>query len=86
MTVTHNREEILSRANRFAKEFADAQYEMGEAHQQLDKAVDAAYAYKGPPDDASRVAFLFGLYEQMTSAFTNLKKYTVKKITSTKIF
>jgi hypothetical protein len=29
---------------------------------------------------------LFGLYEQMTSAFTNLKKYTVKKITSTKIF
>ena len=31
MTVTHNRDEILSRANRFAKEFADAQYEMGEA-------------------------------------------------------
>ena len=32
------------------------------AHQQLDKAVDAAYAYKGQSDDASRVAFLFGLY------------------------
>jgi hypothetical protein len=36
------------------------------AHQQLDKAVDAAYAYKGPPDDAGRVAFLFGLYGQLT--------------------
>ena len=31
MTVTHNRDEILSRANRFAKEFADARYELGEA-------------------------------------------------------
>ena len=37
------------------------------AHQHLDKAVDAAYAYKGPPDDAGRVAFLFGLYEQLIS-------------------
>jgi hypothetical protein len=33
------------------------------AHQQLDKAVDAAYAYPGPPDDAGRVAFLFALYK-----------------------
>jgi hypothetical protein len=32
------------------------------AHQQLDKAVDSAYAYPGPPDDAGRVAFLFALY------------------------
>lgn len=48
------------------------------AHQQLDKAVDAAYAYKGQPDDASRVAFLFGLYEQMTSAFSNPKKLPAK--------
>ncbi|MEI7514497.1 MAG: type IIL restriction-modification enzyme MmeI [Betaproteobacteria bacterium] len=38
------------------------------AHHHLDKAVDAAYAYKGPPDDASRVAFLFGLYGKMTNA------------------
>jgi hypothetical protein len=38
------------------------------AHQQLDKTVDAAYAYKGQADDASRVAFLFGLYEFITSA------------------
>ena len=38
------------------------------AHQQLDKAVDAAYAFKGQTDDASRVAFLFGLYEHLSSA------------------
>jgi hypothetical protein len=38
------------------------------AHQHLDKAVDAAYAYKGPPDDAGRVAFLFALYQSVTSA------------------
>ena len=38
------------------------------AHHHLDKAADAAYAYKGQHDDASRVAFLFGLYAQMTSA------------------
>ena len=37
------------------------------AHQALDKAVDAAYAYTGPPDDASRVAFLFGLYERLVN-------------------
>ncbi len=35
------------------------------AHQALDKAVDAAYAYKGGKDDAARVAFLFGLYQQL---------------------
>ena len=36
------------------------------AHQKLDKAVDAAYGYKGGADDAARVAFLFGLYQQLT--------------------
>ena len=36
------------------------------AHQHLDKAVDQAYAYTGPPDDAGRVAFLFGLYVQLS--------------------
>ena len=44
------------------------------AHHQLDKAVDAAYAYKGQPDDASRVAFLFGLYEQNVATLTKFKK------------
>jgi hypothetical protein len=38
------------------------------AHQKLDKAVDAAYGYKGPADDAARVAFLFVLYQQLTGA------------------
>jgi len=37
------------------------------AHQVLDRAVDAAYGYKGAPTDAARVAFLFGLYQQLTS-------------------
>jgi type I restriction-modification system DNA methylase subunit len=37
------------------------------AHQQVDRAVDAAYGYKGHKDDASRVAFLFELYQQYTS-------------------
>ena len=38
------------------------------AHQKLDKAVDAAYGYKGAADDAARVAFLFVLYQQLTGA------------------
>ena len=38
------------------------------AHQALDKAVDAAYGYKGSKDDAARVAFLFGLYQQLVEA------------------
>ncbi len=38
--------------------------ELVKAHAQLDKAVDAAYGYKGKKDDAARVAFLFGLYQQ----------------------
>lgn len=38
-----------------------------EAHADLDKAVDAAYGYKGGKDDASRVAFLFTLFEQKSS-------------------
>lgn len=36
------------------------------AHQDLDKAVDACYAYKGEKDDAARVAFLFTLYKENT--------------------
>ena len=38
------------------------------AHQKLDKAVDAAYGYKGANDDAARVAFLFVRYQQLTAA------------------
>jgi len=36
------------------------------AHAQLDKAVDAAYGYKGGKDDAARVAFLFEQYQKLT--------------------
>ena len=42
--------------------------ELVKAHQQLDKAVDAAYGYKGQPDDAARVAFLFARYQALTAA------------------
>lgn len=37
------------------------------AHQALDKDVDAAYSYKGGATDAARVAFLFDLYQKITS-------------------
>ena len=37
------------------------------AHQKLDKAVDAAYKYKGGKEDAPRVAFLFERYQALTS-------------------
>ena len=36
------------------------------AHQQLDKAVDAAYGKKRFSTEADRVAFLFDLYEKYT--------------------
>ncbi len=39
------------------------------AHARLDKAVDAAYGYKGRSTDAERVAFLFELYQKYTSLF-----------------
>lgn len=41
--------------------------ELVKAHQANDKAVDKAYGYRGADDDASRVAFLFKLYEHATS-------------------
>ncbi len=37
------------------------------AHQRLDAAVDAAYGKKSLKNDADRVAFLFGLYQEYTS-------------------
>lgn len=37
------------------------------AHQNMDATVDAAYGYKGAATDAARVAFLFGLYQQLTN-------------------
>jgi hypothetical protein len=41
--------------------------ELQDAHRKLDKVVDAAYGYKGGKDDATRVAFLFERYQQLTS-------------------
>jgi len=41
--------------------------ELVKAHAALDKAVDAAYQYKGGKDDAARVTFLFERYQQLTS-------------------
>ncbi|MFZ2726857.1 MAG: type IIL restriction-modification enzyme MmeI, partial [Methylococcaceae bacterium] len=52
------------------------------AHNELDKAVDLAYNYKGNKDDASRVAFLFTLYQTITAPI--LPKETVKKPRKTK--
>lgn len=39
--------------------------DLREAHRKLDKAVDAAYKYRGAKDDASRVAFLFECYRKL---------------------
>jgi type I restriction-modification system DNA methylase subunit len=50
--------------------------ELTKAHTALDKAVDAAYQYKGGKDDAARVAFLFERYQQLTSLLPAL---TAKK-------
>ncbi|MDP1659732.1 MAG: class I SAM-dependent DNA methyltransferase [Methylotenera sp.] len=48
------------------------------AHQALDKAVDAAYGYKGAANnassDAARVAFLFERYQVLTSLLPSLTK------------
>ena len=51
------------------------------AHDANNKAVDKAYGYKGADDDASRVAFLFKLYEQTTSLLPSqpIKKTRIKK-------
>jgi hypothetical protein len=37
------------------------------AHDAVDEAVDEAYGYEGANDDTSRVAFLFNLYQQLTT-------------------
>jgi hypothetical protein len=58
------------------------------AHKELDKAVDEAYSYKDGDDDASRVAFLFKRYEELTSLLptTTVKKKRVKKTTDNDMF
>jgi hypothetical protein len=46
------------------------------AHKKLDSAVDAAYGYKGGNSDAPRVAFLFELYQKLTSLLPALNTKT----------
>lgn len=55
--------------------------ELVKAHQANNKAVDEAYGYKGEDNDASRVAFLFKKYEELTSILpsTPIKKSRIKK-------
>lgn len=55
--------------------------ELVKAHKELDRAVDEAYGYKGKDDDASRVAFLFKKYEELTSILPSVtvKKKRIKK-------
>lgn len=65
---------IINARKQFEKETLAALYDpvtmppvLHKAHEANNKAVDKAYGYKGADDDASRVAFLFKLYEQTTS-------------------
>ena len=44
------------------------------AHQQLDKAVDAAYGKTKFANEAERVAFLFELYQQVTAPIVPVQK------------
>jgi hypothetical protein len=51
-----------------------------EAHQQLDKAVDAAYGKTNFQTEAQRVAFLFELYQKYTSLFPPEKQKRRKSV------
>lgn len=51
------------------------------AHQVLDHVVDAAYGKTSFQSEAERVAFLFGLYEKLTSMFPTEKKTARKRRT-----
>ena len=55
--------------------------ELVRAHNELDKAVDAAYGYKGEKNDAARVAYLFELYQKLISPL--LETEPVKKVRKT---
>ena len=53
--------------------------DLRKAHQELDRAVDAAYGRRKFKSDAERVAFLFELYHQYTSLLPSPKKTTRRK-------
>lgn len=52
------------------------------AHNELDKAVDAAYSKQDFSTDAKRMEFLFGLYEKYTGGLFAEEKKSRKKITN----
>ncbi len=52
--------------------------DLRKAHQANDRAVDAAYGYKGDKADPPRVAFLFGLYQRLTSSLLPVAKKAKK--------
>ena len=56
--------------------------ELAKTHAALDKAVDAAYGYKGGKDDAARVAFLFERYQQLTSLLPTAPAKKTRKRTA----
>jgi hypothetical protein len=49
------------------------------AHQKLDKAVDAAYDKRKFATEAERVAYLFELYQNLTSPLLPVEKKSRKK-------
>lgn len=59
--------------------------ELIKAHEANNKAVDKAYGYTGADDDASRAAFLFKKFEEITSFLPAppAKKKRVKKVDDT---
>ncbi|MGB4497903.1 MAG: type IIL restriction-modification enzyme MmeI [Methylococcaceae bacterium] len=50
------------------------QTELRMAHNELDKAVDSAYNYKGAKDDAARVAFLFEKYQELVAPLVEVEQ------------
>lgn len=56
--------------------------ELVKTHGALDKAVDAAYSYKGGKDDAARVAFLFERYQKLTSLLPTTSAKKPRKLRS----
>lgn len=53
--------------------------ELRKAHAANDRAVDAAYGFKGDKSDAGRVSFLFGLYGKLTSLLPAEKPKRARK-------
>ena len=53
---------------------------LANAHVELDKAVDAAYSFKGKKDDAARVAFLFEKYQELVAPLVEVEKVKTRKV------